>query len=60
MMRKEREGQMRSNAKQKTMAPMVKYLLRHMVGLENPMFKLVMLMQSAINIASIHIKKIFK
>ena len=53
------EGQMRSNAKQKTMAPMVKYLLRHMVGLENPMFKLVMLMQSAINIASIHIKKFF-
>ena len=53
------EGQMKSNAKQKTMAPMVKYLLRHMVGLENPMFKLVMLMQSAINIASIHIKKFF-
>lgn len=54
------EGQMKSNAKQKTMAPLVKYLLRHMVGLESPMFKLVMFMQSAINITSIHIKKIFK
>lgn len=53
------EGQMKSNAKQKTMAPLVKYLLRHKVELENPLFKAAMLIQSVINVASIQIKKIF-
>ena len=50
------EGQMKYNAKQKLMTPVVMYLLRHNVDLNKPLFRIVMLLQSAINVIKIKLK----
>ena len=50
------EGQMRNNARQKMMAPIVRFLLRNGVSLRNPFFRIVMLMQSGINILKVKLR----
>lgn len=50
------EGQMKYNAKHKLTMPVVMFLLRHNVDLKNPLFRMVMLLQSAINVIKIKLK----
>lgn len=50
------EGQMKYNAQQKLLSPIVKLLLRKKVGLMNPLFRLVMLVQSGINVTKLKLK----
>ena len=54
------EGQMKSNARQKAMAPLIEYLLRKNMSLKSSLFRTVMLLQSVINVATINVQKILK
>lgn len=50
------EGQMRNNAQQKIMSPVVRFLLRKRIGLTNPLFRFMMLVQSGINVTKLKLK----
>lgn len=54
------EGQMKVNARSKLMSPVVMFLLKKRIGIKNPLFRIVMLMQGVVNVANIRLKKILK